>query len=401
MSQLPSKRHGLPGNDPIFALSAEAQRRRLGGEDILDLSLGTLRDEGGAQVVLDSVMEAWRQLNPLEVASYAPIAGSPAFLRALVQWYWPQVDDPFVACATPGGSGALALSARTFLEPGMRVLTGSPGWGPYALFSSEQGLGLATAPFPYPGEALDLNAWRQAMEELASSQGRLLLWLNEPCHNPTGWSLEALERISLIELCRELATRVPVTVVLDAAYLDYPADPGAVRSALEAWASLAREGEVLVGASRSLSKALTLYGVRCGALAFPWSHDADLQAALGCACRGLWSCTPTAPQALFTRLVEDGRALAGLLDEQRHWRERLEGRAVALNQALKVEGLKERPWRGGFFLGFPHPDPEGLAARLQSEGIFTVPAAGGLRLGLCALRQDQAPRLATALRKCR
>ena len=37
-------RRGLPGDDPIFLLNAEAQRRRSAGEEILNATVGALLD---------------------------------------------------------------------------------------------------------------------------------------------------------------------------------------------------------------------------------------------------------------------------------------------------------------------------------------------------------------------
>ena len=82
--QLIPTRRAFPADDPIFALNAEAQARKAAGEPILNATVGALLDESGQLVVLDSVMGLWRELTALEVAPYAPIAGDPAFLQALV-----------------------------------------------------------------------------------------------------------------------------------------------------------------------------------------------------------------------------------------------------------------------------------------------------------------------------
>lgn len=398
-SHLVPARQTLSGNDPIFTLNAEAQARAAAGEDVLNLTLGALADDQGNLVVLDTVMELWRELTPREIAPYPPIAGDPAFLNALVQRHWPKLEDAGVACATPGGSGALMLSAHNFLEPGMTLLTAAPFWGPYGLLSSERGVHLKTAPFPRAGASLDLDAWRHAAEGLIATQGRLLVWLNEPCHNPTGWSLEPADRLALRELFRELGRKAPLTLILDCAYLDYTADPDHVRTGLDTWAELGQAEGVLLGASLSLSKALTLYGGRGGALAFPWSKDPALKAALACSCRGTWSCCAKAPQALLLRLAKDGKAQARLSAEHRHWSEVLEARSAALNAAMQTEGLPPLSWRGGFFVTLSDGDAQARAARLRQEQVFAVPLEGGLRLGLCALRQADAARLARALRK--
>jgi aromatic-amino-acid transaminase len=397
--QLIPSRRAFPADDPIFALNAEAQARRAVGESILNATVGALLDDSGQLVVLDSVMDLWRELTALEVAPYAPIAGDPLFLKALVRRHWPMLDSSGAACATPGGSGALALSLRNFLEPAQRVLTTAPFWGPYSTLAAENGMSLATAPWPGADEPLDAGAWEAALRTLMKEQGRVLVWLNDPCHNPTGRSLSPADRAALVNLFREISALGPITLLLDLAYLDYTREPAAVAAALSDYAVLGAEGRMLVGACLSLSKSMTLYGGRCGALAFPWAVDPALQAALTQSCRGTWSNCAKAPQALLLRLEKDGKAQARLAAEHRHWSEMLAARASALDGALVTEGMEALHWTGGFFVCVPVADPEGACVRMKGDGVFTVPLPEGLRVGLCGMRATEAPRFAQALRR--
>ena len=231
------------------------------------------------------------------------------------------------------------------------------------------------------------------------TQGRVLVWLNDPCHNPTGRSLSAADRAVLAGLLREAAALGPVTLLLDFAYLDYTREPAAVAAALADYAALGAEGSVLVGACMSLSKSLTLYGARGGAIAFPWSRDPALQAALTQSCRGTWSNCAKAPQALLLRLAADGKAQAHLAAEHQHWSEVLADRARALDAALAEARLEPVHWQGGFFVTVPAVQPDAACGRLKAEGVFTVPLPEGLRLGLCGMKAAEAPRLAQALRR--
>ncbi len=397
---IPSRR-ALSGEEPSFALNAEVQRRRGAGEAILDATLGVLTDDQGQMVTHESVQELWRDLNPSEFASCAPLAGDPAFLKALVQRHWPKLESQGAACATAGGSGALALSLRNFLEPGMAVLTGRPYWGPYDLLAGENGIRVATAPFKVAGHPLDLESWARSAKALMGRQGRLMVWLNEPCQNPTGLSLSREDRQGLLEILSGQVEYGPVTLLLDLACVDYTADPGHVREALDQYAAFAEEGEVLVGAALSTSTSLTLYGARGGALAFPWCREPSMEAALGLACRGLGSASPRAPQSLLVRLARDGKRQAWLHAEQRHWSQVLESRAVALDVALRAEGLEGAPWHGGFSLTLRLEAPAAVAERLQAQGVFVAPLREGIRVGICGLRAMDAPRLASALRNAR
>ncbi len=400
LEQLLPSRRGFSGEDIIFKLNGEAQKRAAAGEAVINATVGALLDDRGRLVVLETVMKVWRELGDMEVAPYAPITGDPAYLAALTERHWPGLGMSKSGCATPGGSGALALSVKNFLAPGMAVAAMAPYWGPYDTLSAEGGASIA--PLPYPTQGLDREAWGQALRGLMASQGRVLLWLNDPCHNPTGASLSKADRTTLFALLREVAALGPVTLLLDLAYLDYTREPAAVREALDDYRAFAEEsaeeGIVLVGAALSVSKSLTLYGGRGGALVFPWTKDDALQAALAVSCRGLYSNCAKAPQSLVVKLNQDGHALAALAAEHKHWSEVLEARAQALDAALKAEGLAGAPWQGGFFVTLPVPDPSGVCERLKTRGVFVVPSPWGLRVGVCGLKTGDAPRFALALK---
>lgn len=396
---VPGRRH-FDGADPIFTMNAAAQKSAAAGVSVINATVGALLDDQGKLVVHESVMSQYRALTPPEIAPYAPIAGDPAYLLALTQRHWPQLTSYGMGAATPGGTGALALSLRNLLEPGQQLLTAAPYWGPYATLALENRVGLETVPYPAAGTALDVEAWRQACLRVLTSQGRLLLWLNDPCHNPTGRSLSATDRRALLAMLRDIASQGPVTLLLDFAYLDYARDARAVREALDDYAAFGAEGRVLVGASLSLSKAFTIYGARAGALVFPWCTDPALGAALSVSCRGTYSNCARAPMSVLLRMSADADALGALAAEHSRWSGVLTERADALDAALKAEGLDGAPWDGGFFITLELPDPQGVTHRLMDEGVFVVPIPEGLRVGVCGLRTSDAPRFAAAVRVC-
>jgi len=399
LPQLLPSRRDFSGDDAIFMLNAAAQRYAATGQPVINATMGALLDEDGKLVILDSVMAVWRELTPLEIAPYAPIAGDPAFLLAITQRHWPALPSYGVGVATPGGSGALALTLRNLLDRGQSVLTAAPYWGPYSTIAVENGVTLATVPYPAAGASLDVGVWEATARDLLEAQGRLVVWLNDPCHNPTGRSLSRDDRRTLLSVLRDISFSGPVTLILDFAYLDYARDPDAVREALDDYAAFGAEGQVLVGATLSLSKAYTLYGSRAGALVFPWTTDAALKAALVTSCRGTWSNCARAPMSVLLRMLKSESAQAALAAEHAHWRTVLMDRVAALDTALKAEGFAQgAAWDGGFFVTLEAPDPFAACDRLQAAGVFVVPMPEGLRVGVCGMKAADAPRFAAAYR---
>ncbi|WP_439643444.1 pyridoxal phosphate-dependent aminotransferase [Gemmatimonas sp.] len=393
---LPNRRD-FSGDDLIFTLNAAAQRRAAMGASVINATIGALYDDQGKLVVLDTVMEQWKQLTSAEIAPYAPIGGDPAFLLNLAQRHWPSLTSLGAGVATPGGSGALALTLKNLLERGNTVLTAAPYWGPYSTLAIEAGQTLTTVPYPDVHTGLDLGAWEAACRDILDAQGRLLLWLNDPCHNPTGRSFSKADRTALMDVLRDVASQGPVTLVLDLAYLDYARNPQEVREALDEYAAFAAEGNVLVGACLSLSKAYTLYGARAGALVFPWTNDKALQGALITSCRGTWSNCARAPMSVLNRISKDGALQASLEQEHAQWRTLLAERATAVDAALKAEGFPGAAYDGGFFVTLDGgANPSATCERMQAHDVFVVPMPEGLRVGICAMKAADAGKFAGA-----
>src|SRR5262245_59696325 len=73
-----------PSDDPIFALHAEAARRRKAGVDVLDATIGTLCKDDGHIALMPSVFEAYRRVPEERAAEYAPISGPASYLSAVI-----------------------------------------------------------------------------------------------------------------------------------------------------------------------------------------------------------------------------------------------------------------------------------------------------------------------------
>ena len=397
LPQLLPTRRDFAGDDLIFTLNARAQKRAAEGVPVINATIGALYDDAGKLVVLDTVMEQWQQLSSAEVAPYAPIGGDQTYLLNLVQRHWPTLTSIGVGVAAPGGSGALALTLKNFLDRGDTVLTAAPYWGPYSTLAAEVGMTLATVPYPDVQTGIDIGAWEAACRDILEAQGRLLVWLNDPCHNPTGRSFTKADRTALMDVLRDVSSQGPVTFVLDLAYLDYARDPQQVREALDDYAAFAQEGHVLVGACLSLSKAYTLYGARAGALVFPWTTDSALHGALITSCRGTWSNCARSPMSVLNRISKDPALQAKLEAEHAHWRTLLATRATALDAALRAQGLAGCAYDGGFFVTLDGgADPDATCEKMQAHDVFVIPLPEGLRVGICAMREADVSKFAAA-----
>jgi len=386
------------GDDPIFALNAEAMRRARAGEDVLNSTLGTLMDEEGRLALLPSVCEAFRRIGPERTAGYAPIAGPPAFLEAVVRDVLGSspLATSAVAVATPGGSGALYLAATSFLEPGQSVLTSSYFWSPYQTIAAQAGRALETYEMFAADGGLDVLALEQALERDRVRQGRTLLFLNTPCHNPTGYSLDERDWRALVPVLARAAERTPLTVLMDVAYARYaPGDPSHWVSWLE---PLCGAATVLV--AWSASKSFAQYGARIGACLALESEAEERERtcqALGHACRGTWSNCNHLGMLAVTECLTDPALATRVERERGALRELLAARARCFVELARGEHLSFPRYEGGFFVTVSTPDPERTAAAMRQRGVYVVPIPGAVRVALCSTPLAAVPRLVEAL----
>lgn len=391
---------GRPGDDPIFALHAEATKRAAAGESILNATLGTLATDDGALAVMPSVIETLERVQGAEVAGYAPVAGRADFTRAVIADLFG--DGPLakqaVAVATPGGTGAVFQSVINFLEPGQKLLTTSYHWGPYPGIARNSGRDFEAFPMFRADQTLDVEALESALDRHVATQGRALVIVNDPCHNPTGYSLRQDEWRRVSEVLRVAGERAPVTVLLDIAYFRFA---GAAETAfVNAIPGLLKSCAVLV--AWSASKTFAQYGARVGALV-ALHRDAEertqIRNALAFGCRTTWSNCSHLGQAAVAELLTVPELRKRSDAERADLIELLGARIDAFNEGARKIGLRMPRYESGFFVTVFTRDGQKTAAAMRDLGVYVLPISGAVRVGLCSTPVADVPRLLEALQK--
>ncbi len=401
-----SSHQGRPPDDPVFSLHQEASQRMQRGDAIIDASLGVLLDDDGQLAVLPSAAQAVREVSAVDWAAYAPIAGTSEFLRAVVEDLLGSESEMArmaVAVATPGGSGAVRHAVSNFLEPHQALLASDWFWGPYRTICEETERSFDTFEMFSAGgfQALNVSALDAALGRLLASQGRALLVLNDPCHNPTGYSMTDDEWRAVVDCIAAHARRRPVTLLVDLAYFRYGArDPRTVLALLRPLV-----GRVTVLFAWSASKSFTHYGLRVGALVACVADDverADVASALSYSSRGTWSNCNRGGLVAITRLLGDTELARTCAAERSELKALLLSRVGAFNRHAGQEGLSHTRYEGGFFVTLFDAHPRETAEALRAQGVYVLPqegksGGGMLRVALCAVPERDVPRLVRAL----
>lgn len=383
----------IPIEDKIFGINGRAKKMSLekGEGAVINATIGTLLGDEGELIVLSSVDEMVKTLAPSEYAAYAPIAGLGGFkgavLKAVFGSYMPRGHMGVVA--SPGGTGAIRNVIANYSCLGDKILTHDWHWGPYNSIAGEQGRGVETfAMFDNEGN-FDIGSFEYKVNKLLRNQERLVVIINTPANNPTGYSLSdenwhgVVKVLNAADECRKIA------LVVDAAYIDFAGEKDEVRTFIPILEDL--NPNVLPIFAYSASKTFTFYGFRCGAAICiaPSREIADeFERVLAYSSRASWSNSPRAPQAVIEKIYADSKLLARVDHERKVFRDMLAARGRAFEKAAEEAGLEMLPFRAGFFVTIPCKDPDAVEKELENDGVFLVPFNGrGLRVSVASISE--------------
>lgn len=389
---------GRPSDDPIFALNKEATARRARGESIVNATVGSLLHDDGQLAVLPTAARAVHEVPREEWASYAPIAGSTDFLAAVIGDIFadePEMRACAIAAATPGGTGALRHAIANYLEPGQALLTTNFFWGPYQTLSDEAERRVSTFSMFDGDGSLDVVALDRALTKTIAEQKRVLVFINDPCHNPTGYSMRPEEWRAVVERLLVRSNDAPITLLVDMAYFAYGARDS--RAFLRELRPLL--GRVGLLFAWSASKTYTHYGLRVGALVACVPDPAEraaTDAALSYSCRGTWSNCSRGGMRAITRLLTDPMLTSACDRERDELKALLGSRVAAFNEHAPKHGLRYPRYEGGFFVTVFADDAQERAARMKNAGVFVVPQKGALRVALCSVAAKDIETLVSA-----
>ena len=227
--------------------------------------------------------------------------------------------------------------------------------------------------------------------ELLALQESLVIILNTPAHNPTGYSLTLEDWDKVTEILTEAAAGgKAIALVVDAAYIDFAGDEEECRKFLPKLEEMPEN--VLPVIAYSLSKTFTLYGTRCGA-AICMAKTAAIAEEFRKVCefssRGSWSNSAKVAQVILAKIYEDPELLEAVSSEREYYRNMLLARGRAFEEEAAKAGLEIVPFDAGFFASIPCGDPDAVSAELEKQGLFTIPLAKGIRVSVASVSEEK------------
>ena len=220
-----------------------------------------------------------------------------------------------------------------------------------------------------------------------SAQDSLLIILNTPAHNPTGFALTESDWDAVLDFVElRAADGKKISILVDIAYIDFAGETNATRKFMKKFSNLPENVFVMI--SFSMSKSYTLYGQRAGALIGVSSSKSvieEFEQATKYSNRALWSNVNRGAQALLIRLQQDKELHAVFEREREQFYKLVKRRADIFVSEAKMCGLRIVPYSGGFFIAIPSDNPIAVCQKLHDDLIYAVPLKLGIRVAACSV----------------
>lgn len=380
-----------PIEDNVFAivkLASEA-KQQLGDQNVVDATIGSLYDEKGKLVALNSVFTHYNEIANQNKAKYAAsFSGNEDFRKQVYQWVIQdaEVQLEHTVIASPGGSGAISSTINDVLDANETLIIPEIAWGSYQLMASMANIKVKTYSL-FKENHFNIESFSDVCKEVMEQQGKLLVVINDPCHNPTGYSLTTQEWKDVIAVLNALSKEGPVVLLNDIAYIDYSYNLNHSRKYMETFNDIS--ANMLIVVAFSCSKTMTSYGLRCGAAVILGKEEKavrELEIVMEKTARATWSNIPNAAMDNFVYVTIDG--LTEFNQEKNSYIELLHQRSqIFLNEAKECS-LECYPYKEGFFVTVKVEDKELLDQyhqALMEHQIYTVKVNKGIRVAVCSL----------------
>ena len=384
----------------ILALSSEATKLKAQDNEVINATSGMLKNEDGSLFEFVSVKKASDHLAAKDKYAYVDSGGTPAYNKAVISWIFGEyLRDLEKECyldsvPTPGGSGALHLAFTNYLENDETVLLPNHMWENYLNMAKEAYIKSDTYRLFNDEDAFGIDDLTNKVNELKDKQNKIMILINDPCENPTGFCMKDSDYDALINLSRNNPNNEFI-YLMDVAYFDfYNADPNIIRSRYAKFKSMPNNAMALFVFSGS--KSFGLYGLRIGALIGVSKNKEEIETfktANSYSCRATWSACSTLGMSIIEHLVLNEKFRDDYENEVRGASKMLEVRSLAFLKTAKEVGLKALPYERGFFICVPYHKPELLMNALHEDKVHVIATKTCIRIALCSVNKNEAERL--------
>lgn len=387
--------------DLIMQINAEANKQKSEGKKVINGSIGMLFDDDSSLASFSVVDEYLKKNIKEDSKKYDSIIGNNRFQEAIISWLFHNNDLKDRYCdviGTMGATGALAVINKCFINNDEAIILPSIRWGNYDSIAYENNNKVMIYNLFKDG-VFDIDSLKEQVNESCLIYKRAVVLINDPCQNPSGYSLSNDEWDEILSFLKMKSKEYPIVLVDDIAYLNFYRN--SYRDVFQKLID-ASSDRLLVTICFSSSKTLQIYGLRGGALITLTSSKKVHEDILGVTkiyCRSTWS----SPNHLATNVMGDlflnESTRNAILKYLAYYRDLLYKRAEIFIQEAKEIDLNTCPYKGGFFIFIEVDNNIIVAERLMKKGLFIVPMSGGLRISIASIPTNEISGIAKLIKE--
>ena len=398
MSLLAKRSVSKEDKSNIITLGAIAGKEKAKDPTVINSTIGMLYGEDGKLFVFDSVNKALNNLTDKEKYAYASTPGSNEFHEAIKHWVFREYYDEFMnnsytsVMATPGGTGALSNVFSNYLNEGDYALLPNYMWGNYKQIAYETYAAYKTYNLFDEAGNFNITDLKEKVLTQKKEQNRVFIVINDPCQNPTGYSMKDSEWDMVIDILNEVSNDGTPTILLhDMAYIDYDLRGfDATRKNIRKYLKL--NDSVITIMAFSGSKTLGLYGIRIGAMLAVTKKKEYIDeffSSAKFASRSKWSNSSMLGQSLITKIFTETSLRTSFEKELELARNTLINRAKTFETLAKEYKLEMIPFECGFFLAIPCENPEEVYKLLVTKKIHIIPMNKFIRVTISSITTSE------------
>ena len=402
MSLLANKSIGKEIKNNFLSISDQAKKEKSKDPKVINATTGMLYDQNGSLYEFNSLINVEKSLNKNEKFTYSPTAGTNEYEYAIKKWVFQDYlsemenDLEISVISTPGGTGAISNAFDNYINEGEYVLLPNHMWPCYKNIVREHNINYDTY------DIYDLNDLKEKMLNHKVKQNRVFLVLNDPCHNPTGHSLEYHEWKKLIKFINEItADNTPFVLVYDMAYIDF--DPRGLDDSRKNLTLLKDINDSVIAIlAFSGSKTFSLYGVRIGAMLGVTKLKENIEEFFKSneySSRTKWSNTSRYGMSIISKCILNDNLCNQFMDELEEARNLVIERSDLMINLLNENNIEYLPYSGGYFISLPVDNPVETMHKLIEKKLYIVPTERAIRLALCSITKEEIIRLVDILKE--
>lgn len=368
-------------NYDILSVSDRAKKDLANGNNIINGSIGVLLDENKKIVSFEGINKIIKK-NLEKYLDYSTMLGREDFNEGILSWIFEDKLDylksknNLVVAATSGGTDAI-FTLFSILKKSHTALLPNIHWPNYDQIAKQAGINLKTFSRFKNNNSFNFDDLEKTILNI---EGKILLSINDPCHNPTGYCLSDEEYIKLFELVNKYEDKIDL--FLDIAYIDYSSRKAQIISFISK-NNLKNNLYLAI----SCSKSFGFYGLRLGALCLISKGETnEIKNNIKATIRGTISSANNVAMGSLAEFFNNKNDKESVKTKILIEGNRVNKIGKSLYEILSKKGFEVLPYKEGFFLTFKMKNAKEFLKKLEEKHIyFTLSDEETIRIAICSL----------------